>query len=149
MVVIAIIKQINMGQIEINQGEIKVKFTEPTAGKLSFADLGIKNEDMNIESGVLRLVFDFEGIGEHQYYQVPTVEVSYEENMGETHWQCDFNRTTILDKMDHHGHSTVLLLDRKKVSELEHHHENKLIIHAEFPAKVHLDATKSYVNFFK
>jgi len=138
-----------MENVEINQGEIKVKFTEAAAGKLSFADLGLKNEDMKIESGVLRLVFDFEGIGEHQYYQVPTVEVAYDEEMGETHWQCDFNRTTILDKMDHHGHSTVLLLDRKKIADLEHHHENKMIVHAEFPAKVNLDASKSYVNFFK
>jgi len=138
-----------MENVEINQGEIKVKFTKATTGKLSFADLGLKNEEMNIESGILRLVFDFEGIGELQYYQMPTVEVAYLEDMGETHWQCDFNKTTILDKMDHHGHSTVLLMNRKTIAELEHHHENKMIIHAEFPAKVHLDAEKSYVNFFK
>ena len=32
-----------MGQlIEINQGEVVVKFTSPTAGKVTFADLGIK-----------------------------------------------------------------------------------------------------------
>jgi hypothetical protein len=90
-----------------------------------------------------------EGIGEHHYFQVPTVEIAYQENMSETHWQCDFNGTTILDKMDHHGHSTVLLLNRKTIAELEHHHENKLIIHAEFPMKAHLKADDSYINFFK
>lgn len=90
-----------------------------------------------------------EGIGELDYFAVPTIEISYLENCAETHWQCDFNGETILDKTDHHGHSTVLLLDRKKISSLEHHHQNSLIIHAEFPEKVHLVAEDSYVNFFK
>lgn len=135
--------------VDINPGEIKVKFTAPDAGKLTFEALGLKDEDLSLEGGLLRLVFDIEGIGEHQYFKVPTVEVSYLEEVGETHWQCDFNGVTILDKMDHHGRSTVLLLNRKKLSELEHHHENKLIVHAEFPQAVHLSAKDSYVNFFK
>jgi hypothetical protein len=95
------------------------------------------------------MVFDFEGIGEHHYYKVPTIEIAYKEEVAETHWQCDFNEETILDKTDHHGHSTVVLLDRNKLSKLEHHHENKLILHAEFPATAHLDLDKSYINFFK
>ena len=99
--------------------------------------------------GFLRMGFDMEGIGEHDYFAVPTIEVSYKENCAETHWQCEFNDETILDKFDNHGNSTVMLMDRKKISSLEHHHENKLIVHAEFPASVHLDAAKSYVNFFK
>jgi hypothetical protein len=139
-----------MGQeIEINQGEIKVKFNSPTEGKLSFKDLGITDEQLVIDSGFLRLQFDMEGIGEHDYFQVPTIEVSYKENCAETHWQCDFNKEIILDKMDHHGHATVLLLDRKKISALEHHHENRLTVHAEFPEKVHLIAEDSYINLFK
>ncbi|MFT5823535.1 MAG: hypothetical protein ACI8ZM_004797, partial [Crocinitomix sp.] len=32
---------------------------------------------------------------------------------------------------------------------LEHHHENKLIVHAEFPKETHLIAEESYINFFK
>jgi len=139
-----------MGQlIEVNQGEVVVKFTSPTAGKISFADLGIKDEDMVLDGGFLRLKFDMEGIGEHDYYAVPTIEVAYKENCAETHWQCDFNGETILDKKDHHGNSTVMLLNRKKLSELEHHHENSLIVHAEFPEKVHIDTANSLINFFK
>lgn len=139
-----------MGQlIEVNQGEVAVKFTSPTKGKITFADLGITDEQLVLEGGFLRLLFDMEGIGEHDYFAVPTIEVSYKENCKETHWQCDFNGETILDKMDHHGHSTVMLLDRKKISSLEHHHENKLIVHAEFPEKAHLVAADSYINFFK
>lgn len=136
-------------KVELNQGEVKINFSSPTAGKLSFADLGLKNEDLVFENGLLRLVFDFEGIGEHQYYQVPTVEIAYKEDMDETHWQCDFNEETILDKTDHHGHSTVILLNRNKLSELEHHHKNALIVHGEFPKSVHILAETSYINFFK
>lgn len=135
--------------VDINPGEIKLKFNTPDAGKLTFEDLGLKDEQLSLEGGLLRLVFDLEGIGEHHYYKVPTVEVSYLEEVGETHWICEFNGVAILDKMDHHGRSTVLLLNRKKISALEHHHENKLIVHAEFPQAVHLLAKDSYVNFFK
>lgn len=139
-----------MGQlIEINEGEVVVKFTSPTSGKISFEDLGLTTENLAFEGGFLRLVFDMEGIKEHHYFQVPTIEVTYKENMGETHWQCDFNGETILDKMDNHGNSTVVLLNRKKLSELEHHHENTLILHAEFPEGVHILADSSYINFFK
>lgn len=139
-----------MGQlIEANQGEVLVKFTSPTAGKITLSDLGISNDQLVLDGGFLRLVFDLEGIGEHSYYAVPTIELAYVENVGETHWQCEFNDETILDKMDHHGNSTVLLLDRKRISSLEHHHENKLIVHAEFPEAVHIDTANSYINLFK
>lgn len=138
-----------MSNVELNQGEIKVKLNELSTGKLSFAELGITNEGNNLESGLLRLVFDFKGIRESSYYQVPTVEIFYEENMSETHWLCEFNGKTILDKIDHHGHSTVLLLNRKVLSNLEQHHENVLIVHAEFPQSANLNIDKSYVNFFK
>ncbi len=134
--------------VEINQGEIKIKFNEPVKGKVSLKDLGIEGDSITLESGLLRLVFDMEGIGEHHYFQVPTMTIVYEEEVGETHWQCDFNEETIVDKTDHHGHSTVILLNRKKLSELEHRHENTLILHAEFPQPVHLSTTKSTINFF-
>ncbi|MCO6501406.1 MAG: hypothetical protein J5I47_13680 [Vicingus serpentipes] len=134
--------------IELNQGEIKVNFSSPTSGKVSFSDLGLKDEDLVFESGLVRLVFDFEGIGEHHYFKMPTLEISYQEEMTETHWQCDFNKETILDKTDHHGHSTIILLNRNKLSELEHHHQNKLIVHGEFPQAAHVIADKSFINFF-
>lgn len=135
--------------IEINEGEILVKFTSPTAEKVSFKDLGIKDEELYVESGFLRVVFDLEGIGPHDYYKVPTIELSYKENTTETHWQCDFNEEQILDKYDHHGNSTVILLNRDKMESLEHHHENKLILHADLPEPLHIIAKDSYINLFK
>lgn len=136
-------------KVDINQGEIFVKFTSPTTGKISFKDLGITEEFIETKGGFFRIVFDFEGIGEHDYFKVPTIEVEYKEEVAETHWQCDFNEETIVDKYDHHGHSTVVLLDREKIASLEHHHQNKLILHAEFPQDVHISTEKSHVNFFK
>jgi len=97
--------------VEINQGEIKIKFNEVIKGKVSLKELGIEDSTISLESGLLRLVFDMEGIGEHQYFQVPTITIVYNEEVGETHWQCDFNGETIVDKTDHHGHSTVILLN--------------------------------------
>lgn len=139
-----------MGQlIEVNQGEVQVKFTSPTTGKITLEQLGVSDKNLVLEGGFLRLLFDLEGIGEHDYYAVPTVEIAYKEKCKETHWQCEFNGETILDKTDHHGNSTVMLLGRKKITELEHHHENKLIVHAEFPEAVEIDTKNSYINFFK
>tara|TARA_R110000787_G_C13129932_1_gene415944 strand:+ start:118 stop:534 length:417 start_codon:yes stop_codon:yes gene_type:complete len=138
-----------MSNVEINQGEIKVKFNESNSGKLSFAELGIKDEDVNVDGGLLRLVFDFEAIDDFKYYQTPTIELFYEENMAETHWICEFNGETVLDKLDNHGHSTILLLNRKVLNNLEQHHENTLIVHAEFPQPANLNLKESYVHFFK
>lgn len=134
--------------IELNQGEIKINFSSPTQGRVTFKELGLNDADLVFDNGLLRLCFDFEGIGEHHYFKMPTIEISYVEDMEETHWQCDFNSVTILDKTDHHGHSTVILLNRNKLSELEHHHKNELILHGEFPKPVHLIADKSYITFF-
>ncbi|OSY88038.1 hypothetical protein WH52_08390 [Tenacibaculum holothuriorum] len=138
-----------MSSVELNQGEIKVILDKNNTGKLSFAELGITKESNFLEGGLLRLVFDFKQVKDHNYFKVPTVEVFYEENMSETHWICEFNGKTILDKLDHHGHSTVLLLNRKILSDLEQHHENEMIIHAEFPKSANLNLDKSYIHFFK
>ena len=135
--------------IEINPGEIKINFTSPTTGVTTFAQLGLKDEDLVFEGGNLRIVFDLENIGKHAYYHVPTVEIAYREEMGETHWVCDFNEETIIDKLDHHGHSTVILMNGKKLASLEHHHKNALVVHGDFPKPAHVLAEKSYINFFK
>ncbi len=50
-----------------------IKFSAPVAGILSFQDLGLKDEDLVFESSLMRLVFDFEGIGEYHYYKVPVI----------------------------------------------------------------------------
>lgn len=138
-----------MGEtIEVNQGEILIKFKNDSNGRITFSDFGLSPEDLEITGGFLRIVFDMEEVISKDYYSVPTIELKFAENIGETHWQCDFNGVTILDKKDHHGNSTILLLNRTKIENLEHHHENKLILHAEFPEPIQL-LQESSVFLFK
>jgi hypothetical protein len=135
--------------VEITQGEIKIIFKDVVSGKVSFAQAGLNDNDLVFEGGLVRIVFDFtETNGKRNFFSVPTLEVSYVENMGETHWICDFNEATILDKLDHQGHSTIMLMSRKKIQEHEHHHQNQLVMHAEFPQAVHIKADQSYFHFF-
>lgn len=69
--------------------------------------------------------------------------------MTDTHWICESNGKTILDKVDHNGEVTVLMLDREVLDCLEQHHKNVLIIHAEFSQPANLIAEKSFINLFK
>lgn len=103
---------------------------------------------MKLEGGLLRLVFDLEGIGEHQYFQKPTIQITSKEKVGATHWQCEFNKKVLLDKIDYSGQKTVMLLNRETLKGLEHHHKNELIVHGEFPEEVNLCIEDSYINFF-
>lgn len=135
--------------LEINEGEVIVNFNSTKIGKVSLAELGIENDNLNIQSGFLRIVFDFGGIGTHDFCAVPAIEMRYLSTLGETHWQCDFNGETLLDKLDHHGNATILLLKRERLENLEQHHENKLLLHAEFPETVQIDTENSFVHFFK
>lgn len=64
--------------LEINTGEVKVNFESPLAGKLTFQQLGLKNEDLKFTSGQLRMVFDLEGIEDHSFDQLPTIEIAYQ-----------------------------------------------------------------------
>ncbi|MEM6630767.1 MAG: hypothetical protein AAF694_13895 [Bacteroidota bacterium] len=135
--------------IEINPGEVVLHFDKPLTGKITLEELGFTDKQLFFEEGRIRMVFDFNQLGPHQYYRMPTLEMSYKEEMGETHWQCEFNEETLIDKYDHHGHCTVILLNREKMQKLEHHHVNQLILHAEFPSSVHLISKNSYVHFFQ
>lgn len=135
--------------VQVGEGEVKVTMKTTTSGKQSFKDLGIVEDQITVDGGFLRLAFDFGQFQEENFYAVPTVEVAYDKNVAETHWQCDFNGEMILDKLDNHGNSTVILLNRNKMSELLHHHNNLLVVHGEFPSDVNIDLENSYVHFVK
>lgn len=139
-----------MGQlIELNEGEVKIKLTGSSSGKIKLDQLGLTDDQLVLEGGFLRMVIELDNVDAINYFAVPTIEIGYKENTSETHWQCEFNEETILDKMDHHGNSTILLLDRKKLESLEHRHENTLIVHAEFPESIHISAEDSSIHLFK
>lgn len=135
--------------VQSSQGEVKVAINEELGGKISFKELGIKSEELTVDGGFLRIVFDFGQFDAQSLYAVPTIEVAYDKNVAETHWQCDFNGEMILDKLDNHGNSTVVLLSRKKIVEELHHHNNILVIHGEFPSAVNIDLENSYIHLVK
>lgn len=136
-------------KIQATEGEVKVTISAENSGKVTFKELGIKDDHIKVEGGFLRLAFDFGQFDAKNFYAVPTVEFAYDKNVSETHWQCDFNSETILDKMDNHGNSTVILLNRTKMEEQLHHHNNLLVVHGEFPANVNIDLDKSYIHLVK
>ena len=135
-------------KIEVNQGEIKITFNEAHKGKIYLNEFGLTSENLHLEAGLLRLVLEIKNLDKVHFSAVPTLEFSYSQNMAETHWQVDFNGKMIADKLDHHGHSTVILLKRKGIEELIQRHENTLVVHAEFPESADLDADKSYISIF-
>lgn len=135
--------------VQAGEGEVKVTMSANTSGKRSFKEIGITEDQIKIDGGFLRLAFDFGQFHEENFYAVPTVEIAYDKNVAETHWQCDFNGEMILDKLDNHGNSTVILLNRNKMSEFLHHHNNLLVVHGEFPADVSIDLEKSFIHLVK
>lgn len=132
-------------QIELNPGEIKLTFNEGHSGKVYLSDLGLTSEDLNLESGNMRFVIEVNNLNDAHFSAVPTIDFQYTEEMTETHWVCEFNGEVISDKLDHHGHATVILLNRKKIESLVQRHENTLVIHADFPAPATIDASKSFI----
>ena len=131
------------------EGEIKVTFEKPVGGKMTFADLGLTREQLTVTAGHIRVVFELGQIQPEDFYQMPTIEVYYEEKEGETFWEVDFNEETVIEKKDPSGHATVILLNKSKLEGHVHHHNNNLVLHAEFPDAVHISPEKSYINILK
>lgn len=134
---------------DINPGEIKIKFDNPKGGKLSLADLGILEPKLHVEGGNLRLVIELGQFPKHHFFRMPTIEMAYHEKVGETVWQVEYNGEIVLEKTDHSGNATLLLLNRKKLDALTHHHLNTLIIHGDFPQEITLSSEETWFNILE
>lgn len=132
-----------------NRGELRISFENPTPGELTFESLGVTKTSADIDSGFIRIVFEMRQIKEDDLYKMPKIEIVYNESVAESRWVCEFNGEKLVDKIDHSGKATVLLLNRSKLENLIQHHENKLILHAEFSEEIELDLEKSNVVLFK
>lgn len=136
-------------QVELNPGEVKLIVNEATQGKKLFLkDLGLHTEQLNLSDGNLRMVIEINNLDENHFGAVPTIHLTYTEDLGETLWQCEYNGEVVLDKKDHHGHSTVLLLNKAKLNAISQRHENTLIIHGDLPSATHLNSEESYLLLF-
>lgn len=132
-----------------NDGEHRMIFDEAISGKVSFAELGFDKEFAAVEGGFIRMRFDFGQISENDYFKVPTIELAYTDNLDDSHWICEFNGEKIVDKNDHSGTSTVILLSKSKLTDNLQHHDNTLLIHGEFPESFSFDFDKCFIQFFK
>jgi hypothetical protein len=134
---------------EIQPGEIKISFSEPKAGKLSFADLGLTEKTFEAKGGMLRLSVELGQMGSHKLYRTPTVGLAYMSNEGPSDWHVEFNGVNVAEKSDHGGYSTIILLDRKKLESLLHHHVNTLIVHGELGDVAKLDFRMCFVHLLE
>lgn len=132
-----------------NRGELRVTFEKSPEGRLSFSDMGMQEEAGDIDSGFIRLAFHMGQIEKDDLYKMPKIEIAYKESIHESHWIAEFNGEVILENTDHSGRKTVLLLNKKKMEDLIHHHQNRLIIHAEFSEEIDIDMDESNVVLFK
>ncbi|MCS7072969.1 MAG: hypothetical protein NZ108_00730 [Bacteroidia bacterium] len=134
---------------ELNPGEIRFRFEALQAGKISFANLGLQDKDLVIKGGNLRIVFDFGALGDIHFFKSPTIEFHYHEKISESSWQAEFNGEVVSDKNDHSGSHTLILLNRNKLNELRHRHNNQLIIRGDLPQEVTLVAKDTYFNLLE
>lgn len=135
--------------VEINQGELKLVFDQAKGGKLSLADFGVREQKLHIDGGNLRIVIELGQFPNHHFFKVPTIEIAYHEKLGETYWQVEYNGEMVVEKTDKSGNATLMLLNRKKLDELTHHHNNTLIIRGDLPAEVTLSSEDTWFNILE
>lgn len=117
--------------LSLHGGQIRVDMEKPFFDKFSLEDVGVK-DTYEVEGGNLRIKIRMGYIQDYRLYKMPLIELNYTENIGTSEWIVEFNGVNILEKKDHSGQTTVLLLNRKKMEELVQRRENELIIHGDF-----------------
>jgi len=132
--------------VDITPGEIRIT---AVAGRNALQSLGLSDEQLKIEGGNIRLVFELGNMEGQHFFKNPTIEIAYHEHLGESTWVAEFNGENILEKTDHAGNATLLLLQRGKLEALLHRHENILIIHGDLPAQIGLNAANTFFNLIE
>ncbi len=125
-------------KLSLTEGQLKITMENPIFGEFTLEDAGFKEEAYKVEGGNLRLKMDLGAIENHNFFRMPVIQLNYKNNIHESEWIVEFNGENILEKKDHSGHSTVLLLNRNKMEKLKNRHENALIIHGDFSEEVNI-----------
>lgn len=131
-------------QLELTEGQLEIAMKEAAFGKFTLENAGLTEESYNVEGGNLRLKVDLGYIKDFNFYKMPVLEFEFTDKINTSEWIVEFNGTNILEKKDHSGKATVLLLNRKKMDELKQRHENVLLIHGDFSEVVNLKNTSSF-----
>lgn len=137
-----------MNKIDRIAGEIKLSLDQNQNGKVNLSDLNGDISGYYSKGGHMRLLVDLDAHNDNHFFKMPTLQFKYDNNVGETQWIVEFNGETIVDKLDHQGNSTTILLNRSKLEELVQRHENQLLIHVEFPEEVNLLPAESSIHLY-
>lgn len=129
--------------LDLTDGQIKITMKEATFGKFTMKDAGVTEDVYEVKGGNLRVDVELGYIQDVHFYKMPTIEFEYTEKIHESEWVVEFNGVNILEKKDHSGQATVLLLNRNKMKELVHRHENTLLIHGDFSEVVSIKNSSS------
>lgn len=132
-----------MNNLNLSEGQVKIVMDKPIFNKFTLKDAGLVEDTYKVEGGNLRLKIEMGYIQDVHFYKMPLIEFHYTEKIHESEWVVEFNGTNILEKKDHSGQATVLLLNRKKMSELVHRHQNNLVIHGDFSEVVYIKGESS------
>lgn len=135
-------------QLEATEGQLELTMNETAFGKFTLESAGLSEDIYTVKGGNLRLKIDLGYIKDISFYKMPVIEFEYTNNINTSEWIIEFNGTNILEKKDHSGKTTVLLLNRKKMDELKQRHENVVIIHGDFSEEVNIKNTSSF-NFLE
>lgn len=130
-------------QLELSEGQLEIAMNETAFGKFTLKEAGLKEETYNVEGGNLRIKVDLGYIKDVHFYKMPIVELEYTENISTSEWVVEYNGVNILEKKDHSGHKTVLLLNRNKMDQLKQRHENTMLIHGDFSEVVAIKNSSS------
>lgn len=125
--------------------QVKIEMEKPVVGRFSLKDAGLNEDFYKVEGGNLRIKVEMGYIQDFHLYKMPIIELDYTQKIHESEWVVEFNGENILEKKDHSGQSTVLLLKRSKMNDLLHRHENTLLIHADFSEEVEIKNSSSMV----
>lgn len=134
-------------QLEVTEGQLEIDMKKTITGKFTLKEAGLQEDNYVVEGGNLRMKLDLGYVKDAHFYKMPVIEFEYTENIHESEWIVEFNGVNILEKKDHSGHATLLLLNRKKMDELQQRHENVLLVHGDFSEVVKIKNNSSLQIF--
>lgn len=131
-------------ELILADGQIKITMKQPAFDKFTLGCSGLRENTYKTKGGNVRIQINLGAIQDIHFYKMPIIELNYTDKIHESGWVVEFNGTNILEKTDHSGQSTILLLNRKKMIELVNRHENTILIHGDFSEEVELKKESSF-----
>lgn len=130
--------------LELGDGQIQFTMNQPVFEKFTLETAGFQEESYKTKGGNVRIQINLGAIQNVNFYKMPVIELNYAGKIHESGWIVEFNGTNILEKTDHSGQATILLLNRNKMTDLVQRHENTILIHGDFSEEVELQKDSSF-----